>query len=69
MIVSNAIEELQEVAYQMLSRQLKSHEITTVGNTLKQYLNALIDWDFVLRDSLVLTQELGLLDDVTEEGE
>ena len=61
-------EELQEVAYHLLGRQLKSHEITAVGKTLRQYLNALVDWDFVLRDSLVLTQELGLLDGAADKG-
>jgi hypothetical protein len=58
-------EELQEVAYQMLRRQLKSHEVTAVSETLKQHLQAQIDWDATLRDSLTQTHELGLLDEVT----
>jgi hypothetical protein len=58
-------EELQDVAYEMLGRQLKSHEVTAVSETLKQHLQAQIDWESTLRDSLVTTHELGLLDEVT----
>jgi hypothetical protein len=59
--------ELQEVAYQMLGRQLKSHEVTAVSETLKQHLQAQINWDTTLRDSLITTYELGLLDGIAGE--
>jgi hypothetical protein len=60
-------EELQEVAYEMLGRQLKRHEVTAVSETLKQHLQAQINWDTTLRDSLITTYELGLLDGIAGE--
>ena len=55
-------EELQEVAYHILGRHLKRYEIRPVVEVLRRYINAQINWDNVLRDSLILSHDLDLLD-------